>query len=113
VAQEIRQRDVPAAPELAQVGRKIRAAEILRQQEAKQERGADRHFGVGGEIEKELEREGERCGPGFAEIEHALRALAEELIHYGCKAVREQYLFSEADRENHQSRSDARPHAPA
>ena len=76
VAQEVRQRDVPAAPEVAQVGREIRPAEILRQQQAEQQRGADRHFGIGGEIEKKLERERERRGPGFAEVEHALRALA-------------------------------------
>ena len=110
VAQEVRQRDVPAAPEIAQIGRQIRAAEILRQHESEQQRRADRHFGVGGEIEKELEREGERRGPGFAEIEHALRGLREELVDRWRETVGEQHLLGEADREDHQARADARPH---
>src|SRR5205814_9841154 len=100
VAQEVRQRDVPAAPKVTQVGRKIRPAKILRQQEAEQQRGADRHLGIGGEIEEELKRECKRRGPGFAEIEHALRALREELIDRRSKPIREQHLLAEADREN-------------
>src|SRR3954452_8392116 len=104
---------MPAAPKIAKITCEIRPAEILRQYQPEQQRRTDRHFGVGGEVEKKLEREGERRGPGFAEIEDALRCLAEQLIDHRRKPVGKKYLLAEADGENHKPRADARPHTLA
>ena len=59
VAQEAREGHVPAAPEVAKAGRPIRAVEVLREDEAEQQREADRDVRVAGEVAVDLGRVGE------------------------------------------------------
>ena len=65
VAQEARQRHVPAAPEILQRHGAVGHVEILRQHDAEQQGEAERHVGVAGEVEIDLEGEAERRLPGL------------------------------------------------
>ncbi len=56
VAQEARQGHVPAPPEVAEAGRPVGAVEVLREDEAHQQRQPDRHVGVAGEVAVDLRR---------------------------------------------------------
>ena len=56
VAQEARQRHVPAAPEVAEARRAVRAVEVLREHEAHQQREPDRHVRVAREVAVDLGR---------------------------------------------------------
>ena len=67
VAQELRQRHVPAPPEIDDAGGLVGRIEIERQEDAEHQRNADRHVGIAGEIEIELERIGQRADPGLVE----------------------------------------------
>ena len=58
VAQEARERHVPAPPEVAEAGRAVGAAEVLREDVAHQQREADRHVGVAREVAVDLRRVG-------------------------------------------------------
>ena len=58
VAQEARQRHVPAPPEIADRHRAVRRVEVERQAQPEHQRQADRHVGVAGEIEVDLQRVG-------------------------------------------------------
>ena len=57
VAQPAGERDVPAPPEVGDAGGQVRAAEIDREMKAEQLRHADRHVGIAGEIEIDLQAE--------------------------------------------------------
>ena len=65
VAQEPRQRHVPAPPEIDDAGGLVGRIEIERQEDAEHQRHADRHVGIAGEIEIELEGVGQRADPGL------------------------------------------------
>ena len=64
VAQEMAQRDVPAAPELHDRGGFVRAVEVDRQAEAQTAGQAQRHVGIAREIEEDLQRVGNGSDPG-------------------------------------------------
>src|SRR5690348_3389472 len=63
VTQPARECHVPAAPELGDARREIRAPEVLREVEAEEQRDPDRNVSVPGEVEEDLKREGDRAGP--------------------------------------------------
>ena len=67
VAQELRQRHVPAPPEIDDRGRLVGRVEVQRQEDAKHQRDPDRHVGIAGKIEIKLERIGQRADPGLIE----------------------------------------------
>ena len=83
VADPGRQRDVPTLPEGLRRARKIRLAEIGCQPQPEQERDAERHVGIAGKIEIDLETEqpcadpcGERVWPGRRGKNYRQRARA-------------------------------------
>ena len=73
VAQEGRQRHVPAPPEFDDVGGFVGRVEVDRQDDAEHARGADGHVGIAGEVEVELQRVGERAAPGLEKAERIAR----------------------------------------
>ena len=66
VAEPRRQRHVPAAPELLDGVGDVRPAEVLRKAEAEHAPEADRHVGVAGEIEIDLQRVADDAEPRVA-----------------------------------------------
>ena len=70
VAQEARQRHVPALPEILDAGGAERRVEIERQLDAEQQAEADRDVGIAGEVEEDLEPEAERQ-PGDAVVQRS------------------------------------------
>ena len=66
VAQEPAERHVPAAPEIPHRHRPVRRVEVERQPQAEHQPQADRHVGIAGEIEVDLQRVGQRRDPGLA-----------------------------------------------
>ena len=73
IAQEPRQRHVPAPPEIDQRKRFIRRVEIERETHADHQRQADRHVGVAGEIVIELEREAASPDPTIDQADRLTR----------------------------------------
>ena len=69
VAQEARQRHVPAAPEVDDVRGPVRRIEICGKLDAEHAGQPDRHLGIAGEIEIDLERVGEHAGPRDEEVD--------------------------------------------
>ena len=65
VAQEARQRHVPAPPEVADRHGAVGRVEVERQPQAEHQREADRHVGVAGEVEIDLQRVGAGGDPGL------------------------------------------------
>ena len=70
VAQPGRQADVPAPPELLEVGAAVRRAEVLRQREAEHLRRADRDVGVRREVEVDLRTRRRRRRPATSSDEN-------------------------------------------
>lgn len=101
VAQEVRQRDVPAPPEFDDVGRLVGRAEIQRKLHAQAQRQADRHVRIAREVEIDLQRVGERAEP--CGVERGLDALVHAVEHHvGVLAHRvgDQQLLGEAEGED-------------
>ena len=96
VAQEARQRDVPAAPEVDDRGGFVGRIEIDRQDNAKHVGQAIGHVGIGRKIEIQLEGVGQRPGPGF---EHAqvLVMLVEHGADKARHAIGKDDLLEQAD----------------
>ncbi len=65
VAQETRQRHVPAPPEIDDIDGLVWRIEIERQSDSEAARRPDRHVGIAGEIVVELKPVGERAAPGL------------------------------------------------
>ena len=63
VAQEARQCDVPAVPEVDDAFGPVRRREVDRQANTEQQASTDGHVGVTGEVEVELRRVGQCCAP--------------------------------------------------
>jgi hypothetical protein len=106
VAQEHRQRHVPASPHVDQARRLVRRCEVQRHLDIEQSREADRHVRVPGEIEVHLEGESQDADPSFeqhhrAPLVHGL----ENTIGVGREVVGEQYLLRQADGEYGQAYS--------
>ena len=102
VAQELRQRHVPAPPEIDDRGRLVGRVEIQRQEDAEHQRYPDRHVGIAGEIEIELERIGQRADPGLIE---GRRGRPEGDRDQRLDAVGEAGLLEQADRKDDQRRT--------
>src|SRR3954452_3322441 len=86
VTQEAGERHVPASPEVAKAGRAIRAVEVLRKDEAHQQRQPDRDVRVAGEIAEDLGGVAvggeDRVGGavGLRDGEHRVDQLAGEVV---------------------------------
>src|SRR5205823_6075836 len=103
VAQKLRQRHVPAPPEIDNGGRLVGRVEIQRKKDAEHQRYADRHVGIAREIEIELERVGQRADPGLIE---GRCVRAEGRRYQRLNAVGEAGLLEQADRKNDQATED-------
>ncbi len=64
VAQPLRQCEMPAAPVFGDAGGQIWTAKVLREMEPQQQRHADGHVRIPGEIEEHLYAESHRAAPG-------------------------------------------------
>ena len=69
LAQEPAQRDVPAAPEVGDVRGLVGTGEVQREPHVHHARQADRHVGIAGEIEVDLQRIGRRRIPRLDEAQ--------------------------------------------
>ena len=98
IAEPRRQRDVPPAPELLDAVGDVRPAEIFREAEAEHPSEADRHVGVAGEIEIDLQRVADNAEPGVGGRELRQRH-GEDLVRRACDDVGDQHLLREADDE--------------
>jgi hypothetical protein len=103
VAQKLRQRHVPAPPEIDDGGGLVRRIEIQRQEDAEHQRDADRHIRVAGEIEIQLEGVSERADPGLVE---GRSVGAEGGRDQRLDAVGEAGFFEQPDREDDESAQD-------
>ena len=108
VAQEARERHVPAPPEVAEPGRAVGVVEVLREDEAHQQREADRDVRVAGEVAVDLGRVGvggeDRVGRevGLGDAEHRVDELAGE-------GVGERHLLDQPERDQRQAGADRDP----
>ena len=98
VAQDRRQGDVPAAPEIGRVPGLVRRCEVLRQAESEEPAQPDRHVAVPREIEVELEGVAEGAGPG-GQGRQAGRA-REQGVDHGGDAVRH-VLVTQGEEKDH------------
>src|SRR3954447_9826173 len=64
VAKPCRERHVPAPPEVLDRHGRVGIVEVLRKAEAKHARNPDRHVGIAGEIEIDLQRVADDAEPG-------------------------------------------------
>src|SRR5438270_13502587 len=86
---------MPASPEVGNAGRKVRAAEIHREMETQQLGKADCDVSVAGEIEVNLQGEGEDPGP--CRCAARVQGRLEKLVDDGRKIVGERYFFEQAE----------------
>lgn len=114
---EALQGHVPATPVIGDVGGPKRRMEVERQLDPQHPGQADGHVGVAGEVEIELEGEGDRRQPAAHEGESAaLPAFREHGVGVARQGVGDHGLLEEADGEDHQADHqvapvDAREHA--
>ena len=107
IAQPGRQRDVPAPPELGDVGGQVRHVEILGQLVAEQVGRADRHVGVAGEVAVDLHRVGEHAHPdGRGAIQ---RRVGEDRVGEQGHVVGDGQLLEQAHQEELHAEVDAGP----
>src|SRR6202034_2252420 len=97
VAQKLRQRHVPTAPEIDDARRLVGRIEIQWQEDAEHQRDSDRHIGIAGEVEIKLKGVGQRADPGLIE---GWRCLIEGERNQWLDAVGENGLLEQADPEN-------------
>ena len=90
------QADVPAPPELRDGAGLVGIVEVLQKPEAEQTSKADGHVGVAGEIEVDLEGEGQRAQPCR---DHGGRGHGGDLLPHGAHLVGQQHLLAETDDE--------------
>jgi hypothetical protein len=105
VAQKARERDVPAPPELAEAQGAIGAVEVLREDEAQEQRDADRDVGVAREVAEDLHGVGVGgeqdvgCRVGLRDAEDRIDDLARE-------EVGDRHLLHEADDDERDAGAD-------
>ena len=110
VAQEPRQRHVPAPPEIAHRDRTIRRIEVQRQAEPEHQRQPDRHVGIAGEIEVDLQRICTGGDPRLGRRQRRADCLAEQRIGDHRQRVRQRHLLRHADHEQHEAARQILPH---
>ena len=106
-AQEPRQRDVPAVPEVADVGRPVRRVEIDRHFYVEQACRAERHVGVAREIEIDLHRVGQHRQPRGRRTQ--CRRRPEAGVGDRRERIRDKHLFHETDREQERAGGEVGP----
>ena len=87
---------VPAAPELGDRRADVRVVEVLGEPEPDHQGQADRHVGVAGEVEEQLERVGDRAQPG---VPHRRVRQRERRVDERRDRVGDQHLLAEARHE--------------
>ena len=98
VEKPVRQRDVPAAPELADRPRDVGIVEVLQDAEAEHAHQAQRHVRVAGEIEIDLQRVADQAQPGEWRGELVLRQV-EDGIGHAAERVRDQHFLPETEQK--------------
>ena len=110
VAQEPRERHVPAPPEFRDVCRLVGRGEIQRQHDAEHPREADRHVRVAGKIKVELERVCERAAPRIVRVQRRHgRAEIENPARRRTDAIRDDRLFEKPDGKNREAHGEVVP----
>ena len=100
VAQEGRQRDVPAPPEFDDAGRLVRGMEVHRQANAHHHGRAQRHVRIGAEIKIDLECKEQRAQPAIGRSRcNAAPRRIEDGIGKGRQIVGDQRFLGEANGE--------------
>ena len=99
IPEETAQRNVPATPEVTHRNRDIWIVEVFRIVEADHPTEAERHVGVGGEIEIELQHVAERTEVGTADGERGVTGERQEGLRECAEMIREYGLLREAHRE--------------
>ena len=99
--EEARQRHVPARPVVDDVARLERAVEVRRQADAEQQRQADGHVAVAGEVEVDLQRVGQRAGPGIVERrDAAVGSQAEDRRGFQREGVGDHHLLEQPEQKH-------------
>ena len=94
------QGDVPAAPEVRDAGGHVGVVEVLRKAEAQHASKAQGHVAVGGEVQVDLEGEGQGVEPG---IEHRGSACGVELGHEIPQEIGQKHLLPQAEEKTGES----------
>ena len=94
IAEPRGQRDVPAAPEIADARREVRRVEVLHQVEAEDLRRADRDHGIAAEVAVDLQRERQRRQQQRDASEG--RVIIPDSVHEDRRPVRDDHLQEEA-----------------
>src|SRR5262249_33640552 len=107
IAQEPRERHVPAPPEIDQRERFVRRVEIEREAHADHQRQANRHVGIAGKIIVELEREAAHPDPAIDQADWLTRGCRVEnrrgiLRHDVC----EQHFLGKSERKPGQTEAE-------
>ena len=99
--EKTRQRHVPARPVVDDVARLERAVEVGGQADAEQQRQADGHVAVAGEVEIDLQRVGQRAGPCVVERrDGAVGGQAEDRRGFQREGVGDNHLLERAEQKH-------------
>ncbi len=104
VAEEARQRHMPALPELGDRARGVGAVEIAREAETHHARHADGHIGIAGKIEVDLERIANRAQPRRIGRKDSVGPVGG--VDHGAERIGDQELLRQADDEDHHAPVD-------
>jgi len=99
---------VPAPPERADRGRAIGRQEVQRQHQPEQQPQPHRHVGIAGEVEVDLQREGQARAPALGEADRAaLGGGLEHWIGQPAERIGQQHLLGDAERQQHEAARQA------
>ena len=113
VAQESAQADMPSTPEVGDVGRLVGAEKVHRKPDVEHPRQSDRHVGVSGKVEIDLQRIGQRRVPGLKQAERRTpRDGVEADIGEPPKHVRQHQLLGQAEQKECASHDQVLPVRP-
>ena len=107
VAQPTGQGDVPATPEVLNVGGLVGRVEVLRQVNVEEERAADGHVAVSGKVEVQLQGVGDAAQQGLGEGQGF--GHVEAVVDDGREVVGNERLLGETDAQHDQTVIDVFP----
>src|SRR5205085_6602332 len=100
VAHEDREADVPAAPEIEPVDGGERPVEIDWQPNSEHAAEADRHVGIGDEVEIELQLEGDDREPAFRRRDRRVLCGEKDAVDSRADLVGEEQFLRQAEEED-------------
>ena len=112
ITEPLRQRHMPAPPEIRHRIRYVGIIKVLQEMEAKHPPQTDRHIGIAAEIKVYLQRIGQRTDPRRTDRDRLISAGIEYLIRHDGEIIGQQHFLGQTDDKQLDTRHEILPVLP-